>query len=457
MKELCMVFRFKSLQRLAVLTATALSTLALPASPVQASPSVFPTGVTRYDPQKAYNSFILFSGSDGHTHLIDMNGHEVHQWEKSGFPAKYVDPSLVHDQKGIVGLQLSEIPGDGTHKIPGATAGFRNQTFGYVDWSGKTLWEWGHQAPGGNARQHHDWVRLEDGGTLLLANQNRSIPGGAKPVLDDVIYDIGPDGRLRWTWKAGDHLNEFGFTPAQLALVLHAENPDYLHFNDMQRLGPNHWYRNGDKRFAPDNIIVDSREANFIAIIDPHTGKVVWRLGPNLPPRGRKDPTAPFPVNQFVGQHDAHLIAEGLSGAGNVLVFDNQGEAGYPAHPLQVAGGSRILEINPITQQVVWSYTGQNSGGAPWSFYSSFISSVDRLPNGNTLIDEGMNGRFFQITPSGEIVWEYVSPYTGEAPATGEGHPTQSNWVYRIQPVPYDWAPDGTPHTETALTAPHAP
>ncbi len=225
----------------------------------------------------------------------------------------------------------------------------------------------------------------------------------------------------------------------------------------MQLVGPNHWEQEGDKRFAPGNIIVDSREANFIAILNPDTGKVVWRLGPNLPPRGRKDSPAPFPVNQFVGQHDAHLIAQGLPGAGNILVFDNQGEAGYPAHPLQVAAGSRILEINPVSNQVVWSYTGQNSGGAPWSFYSSFISSVDRLPNGNTLIDEGMNGRFFQVTPTGEIVWEYVSPYTGEAPTTGEGHPTRSNWVYRIQPVPYDWAPDGTPHTEAALTTPPAP
>ncbi|WP_242400876.1 hypothetical protein [Acetobacter okinawensis] len=170
-----MVFHLTSIRRLAALAATALSTLVLHAPSVQASPSVFPTGVTRYDPQKAYNSFVLFSGSDGHTHLIDMNGHEVHRWDKSGFPAKYVDPALVDDQKGVIGLQLSEIPGDGTHKIPGAVAGFRDRTFGYVDWSGKTLWEWGTQAPGGNARQHHDWVRLADGGTLLLANQNRNI------------------------------------------------------------------------------------------------------------------------------------------------------------------------------------------------------------------------------------------------------------------------------------------
>jgi hypothetical protein len=65
------------------------------------------------------------------------------------------------------------------------------------------------------------------------------------------------------------------------------------------------------------------------------------------------------------------------------------------------------------------------------------------LPNGNTLIDEGMNGRFFQVTASGENVWEYVSPYLGKAP----GSDAISNWVYRALPVSYDWVPAGTPRS----------
>ena len=39
----------------------------------------------------------------------------------------------------------------------------------------------------------------------------------------------------------------------------------------------------GDARFDPDNILIDSRNANFIVIIDKKTGKIVWRLGPELP------------------------------------------------------------------------------------------------------------------------------------------------------------------------------
>ena len=44
-------------------------------------------------------------------------------------------------------------------------------------------------------------------------------------------------------------------------------------------------------------------------------------------------------------------------------------------------------------------------------FFNPRIGSAQRLPNGNTLIDEGWFGRFFEVTPEGDTVWEYVNPY----------------------------------------------
>ena len=35
------------------------------------------------------------------------------------------------------------------------------------------------------------------------------------------------------------------------------------------------------------------------------------------------------------------------------------------------------------------------------------------LKNGNTFINEGPKARFFEVTPEGEIVWEYLSQYRG--------------------------------------------
>jgi hypothetical protein len=35
------------------------------------------------------------------------------------------------------------------------------------------------------------------------------------------------------------------------------------------------------------------------------------------------------------------------------------------------------------------------------------VSGAQRLANGNTLICDGVTGVFFEVTPEGEIIWEY--------------------------------------------------
>ena len=54
---------------------------------------------------------------------------------------------------------------------------------------------------------------------------------------------------------------------------------DWMHINSMSVLGPNKWYDAGDKRFHPDNIIIDCRDANIILIIEKATGDIVWKIG----------------------------------------------------------------------------------------------------------------------------------------------------------------------------------
>jgi Arylsulfotransferase (ASST) len=424
-----------------------------------AAPSVYPTGVTRYDPQAAYNCDVLFSAADNTTYLIDMNGHVLHHWDYEGFPSKMIDPALMHGTEGDVGLQLSTLPGGRgagqTGVVPGRPAQFRDKSFGVVSWDGRIVWQWGSEAPGGAVLQHHDWERLANGDMLILANKRGRLVGfGNRPKLDDVIYEVDANGHLVWSWAASEHLDEFGFTPRELQLVERVSAPDYLHMNDMQVLGPNHWEQAGDARFAADNIMVSSRNTSFIAIISRKSGQVVWRLGPNFPrPVTPNGPLGPQPgssaqdIGQLSGEHDAHMIPEGLPGAGDILVFDNEGTAGYPPVATPMIGGSRVLEINPMTRKVVWEYAGTKI-----TMYSPYISSAQRLPNGNTLIDEGIDGRFFQVTPEKKIVWEYVSPILG--PDQAPGGQALTNSVYRIQGVPYAWVPLHGPHSQVPVTPP---
>jgi hypothetical protein len=89
------------------------------------------------------------------------------------------------------------------------------------------------------------------------------------------------------------------------------------------------------------------------------------------------------------------MIAPELPGAGNILVFDNGRDKGT----------SFALEIAPDTKEVVWAYdVGEE-------FYSGAAGTLQRLPNGNTLISEDVPGRNFEVTPAGEIVWEVRNPH----------------------------------------------
>ena len=420
------------------------------------SPRIFPTGTTLHDSQHSWKGYVIFGAPDRRTHLIDLAGNEVRAWPHLGFPSELIDPSVNQGRRGHVLVQLERsVEGGRFNGI------FDNQSVAELDWEGRVVWKWSGPRGQNAARQTHDLQRLANGNTLLLTTVATRLPGFTPPeVSDQVIREVDRHGEVVWSWSVAEHLEQFGISPEGLSLLKRAVgsgsgNHGFLTINNLTTLGENRWFDAGDARFHPENLLIDSREANFIAIIDRTSGNVVWRLGPDF--HEPDDPASarvlqhqvPRPTDQLSGQHDAHLIAKGLPGAGNLLVFDNQGAAGFPAARLGIFNGSRVLEINPITLQIVWQYTGEASDAPSWSFHSSFISSARRLPNGNTLIDEGQNGRIFQVTPSGRIVWEYVNPYF--AKTLIGSREVRSNWVFRAQPVAYDWVPEGTPRSERAI------
>jgi hypothetical protein len=60
--------------------------------------------------------------------------------------------------------------------------------------------------------------------------------------------------------------------------------------------------------------------------------------------------------------------------------------------------------------ELVWSYSAKGR------FYADLLSGADRLPNGNTLVCSGTEGRIFEVTPEKAIVWEYRNPFGGDVP-----------------------------------------
>jgi len=95
--------------------------------------------------------------------------------------------------------------------------------------------------------------------------------------------EVSWDKKIVWKWRPSDHFREFGFDEATKNLLFRNPNylsngdgqSDWLHINSMSELGPNHWFDEGDERFNPKNLIIDSREANILFIVSRETGKTV--------------------------------------------------------------------------------------------------------------------------------------------------------------------------------------
>ena len=145
---------------------------------------------------------------------------------------------------------------------------------------------------------------------------------------------------------------------------------------------------------------------------------------------------------QLFGQHDVRWIPDGRPGAGNLTVFNNGRDRFDGAYssvdeirlPKHGRGGYGAKDATmPAKAEIVWSF----SGSGDKRFYSSHISGAERLPNGNTLICAGIQGRIFEVTPHGKIVWDYLNPITEDMSADIPPWVTSSNPMVARQIEPF--------------------
>ena len=433
-------------------------------------PTIYPTGTTIYNPKACFNGYTVYEAKESGVMIIDMNGREV-QFFKGlhGFPPKILPGGQLLGQTGERSTKFST-----------------QDKFDLVqvDWEGNVTWRFDRyeyiddpgETPRWMARQHHDYQRegnpvgyyvpgmdplVEGGKTMILGHKDVHKPAITnRLLLDDTVYEVDWEGNLLWEWILSDHFGELELREDSKNTLFRNPNvrparggiADWAHTNSMSLLGPNRFYNAGDERFHPDNIIICCRDLNTSLIISKATGKIVWKLGPyyDQSPELRA-------LGWIIGQHHAHMIPKGLPGEGNIIIFDNGGWAGYGSpNPASVTGEkyatrdySRVLEIDPVSLKVVWQLTPKELGRVfpvDYSrFYSPFVSSAQRLPNGNTLITAGATGSIIEVTAKHEVVWEYIAPYWG--------HIVPINQVYRAYRVPYEWIPQATKSQEVSIEA----
>ena len=349
-----------------------------------------PTGLIHYSPQNSYRGYTLFSNLGGkQAHLIDMEGRVCHTWQSDeGINYGFLLPNgNLLLRTGPPSQEVSFIDHPEIAILP---RGGRTASGGILelDWDGNVIWEY-H-----DPLLHHDFERLPNGNTLVLVWEKMpeelaaSVIGGVTTgttkgqMLGDVVREVTADGEVVHEWRSWEFLNLEEDTICPLE-------------------GRLEWTHQNCLNVTKDgSLLVSFRQTNTIGIVDRPSGEFTWKWGPG----------------DISHQHNPTYLDNG-----RILLFDNGPHREGMSY-------SRVIEVDPSDNQIAWEYLGD----PPISFYSYHISGSERLPNGNTLICEGAPGRVFEVTPTHEIVWEYINPFLGmgglHAGGSKSGH---ANSIFR--------------------------
>ena len=354
------------------------------------------------------------------TQLIDNQGNIVHSWPGTGNLSAHIEAD------GTLVRNLAT----GSLSIGGATGRIQR-----LDFNGNIIWD--HLVDGPFQYTHHDIEPMPNGNILIIAwdsytvadaiNQGRdpALVGGTDWLPDAILelQQTGPTtGAVVWEWHIMDHLVQ-DYDPGKPNYGVVANHPELMDLNFPAVLvDDGDWNHFNGLDYDPVNdlIMFSARPQSEIYIIDHSTttaeaaghtggthgkgGDFLWRWGN---PEAYDAGTI---ANQtLVHQHDPRFIPPGYPGAGNVTVFNNEFTATESAvHELVLpkdGQGFFVLDpsgrYGPVTP--TWTFTAAG-------FQSLFVSSAERMPNGNTLVCSGLQNGLLEVDPAGQVVWNYTYP-----------------------------------------------
>jgi hypothetical protein len=227
-----------------------------------------------------------------------------------------------------------------------------------------------------DARDTHD-VDLINGDQLLVANMRDVNETSGEEGAGLFVYDMGTD-EVVWEFLFRNHY------PEDVGGAYGKHTPyGWSHVNDVDKVA-NGSYLASPRNF--DQVILVNRSRNEISL----------RLG--------RDENH----DVVYEQHNPEYL-EGVDGRPAILVADSAND--------------RVVEYALEDGEWVRTWTLGTGRNLTWP------RDADRLPNGNTLVTDTNNHRVIEVTPSGEVVWEFYAPwgtYEAERMAHGDepGGPT---------------------------------
>ena len=361
-------------------------------------------GVTVHDASRAQAGVTLFtSGHDAAAYLIGMDGEVLHTWRRPYSTVWDESAAVKRPQPDShVYFRKAMLYPNGDLLV--VYEGVGDTPYGYgvvkLDRNSEVVWKYlGHA--------HHDIDIGPDGRIYVLTHELVDEPlegfdNLASPRLDDFLVILSPDG---------EELRKISLihpvAASEYRHLLHGVSSyavaDPLHTNTVELI-TEEMARNFDFGTA-GQVLLSFRELGAIGVLDLDREELVFALH-----------------GYWLGQHDPDILPNG-----NLLLFDNIGNFEKPE------GRSRVIEFDPKTMAIVWQYAG--TAQAPLE--SKIRADQQRLTNGNTLITESSGGRILEVTPTGEIVWQFVNPVR-----SGDRRERISIicWAQRIDPTELDTA-----------------
>jgi len=406
-----------------------------------------PRGVRIHDTERTSDGYIMYSPLISNTtYLIDRDGQVVHTWTSD-----YAAGSEYLQDNGDL-LRGGRVP-----DAPRFNGGGQNGRIERISWGSDLLWSF--ELADQDNLLHHDFEPLPNGNILSIAweaiDYEDALDAGRRSEMlpraglwPDLVVEIEPGedgGRIVWQWRAWDHLIQntdpelpnYGEpadhpgrvdvnSGAPLPEITAEQLPELKATNQIpgnatvDDRGADFHHSNGiDYNATLDQIAISVRALSEIWIIDHGLsteaaagpdGDLLYRWG-NPATYGRDGGK-----DGLGHQHDVRWIPEGYPGAGNLMAFSNDAAGAQPPYsqvvefkaPMDDQGGY-VLEAGQAygPAEAAWTYEEED-------FYSPFISGAHRMSDGNTMITFGPQGRFVEVTPDGNVVWEYWTPYTGD-------------------------------------------
>ncbi len=337
---------------------------------VPAEETIDQSGVVTYDREKSFQGINIYASRNLPTaYLMDMNGNVLHTWSAQ----VREDDTWHHVELCENGDLLSIV---------------KDKMLIRLDWDSNVKWTV-------EMRAHHDIALARNGDIYVVSRKDDLVFswGLPVPILNDYIAVFSPGGEIKKEISLHEAvkkeipliavLNVYRslLVPGNLKRWLtqrrkgqfifgYSTDFDIFHTNTVEVID-----RDIDGLCKEGDLLISVRELDLIGVLNVETEEIIWKWGPG----------------HLSEQHHPTLLENG-----NILIFDNG----------VVRWRSRIVELNPLTEEIAWEYTRES----PKPFFSTRRGGNQRLPNGNTLITNSDSGHVFEITRDGTVVWEFYNP-----------------------------------------------